>query len=43
MKGSITRERMVEISLPGGETELPSRLILPVGTDKPIIGVTPNR
>ncbi len=42
-KGSITRERMVEISLPGGETELPSRLVLPVGTDKPIFGVTLNR
>jgi small subunit ribosomal protein S4e len=42
-KGSITRERMVEISLPGGETELPSRLVLPVGTDKPVIGVTANK
>lgn len=39
-KGSITREKMVAISLPGGETELPSRLVIAVGVDKPVIGVS---
>jgi small subunit ribosomal protein S4e len=38
-KGSITRERMVTISLPSGETEIPSRLVFPVGTDKPVINM----
>jgi small subunit ribosomal protein S4e len=39
-KGSITRERMVALSLPSGDTELPARLVFPVGTEKPVIGVT---
>jgi small subunit ribosomal protein S4e len=38
-KGTITRERTVKMSLPGGETELPSRLVFPVGLDKPVITV----
>ena len=37
--GTITRERTVKMALPGGEAELPSRLVLPVGTDKPVITV----
>ena len=39
--GTISRERMVRITLPGGEAEIPSRLVFPVGTDKPMttIGV----
>jgi small subunit ribosomal protein S4e len=39
-KGSITREKTVVLSLPGGETELPARLVFPVGTEKPVIGVS---
>jgi small subunit ribosomal protein S4e len=37
--GTITRERTVKMALPGGDTELPSRLVFPVGTDKPVITV----
>ena len=39
-KGTNTREKMVAISLPSGETELPERLIFAVGTDKPAMEVT---
>jgi small subunit ribosomal protein S4e len=42
-KGTITRERMVKISLPSGEAEIPSRLVFPVGTDKPVITVGAGR
>ena len=38
-RGTITRERMVKISLPSGEAEIPSRLVFPVGSDKPVITV----
>lgn len=38
-KGTISREKMVRITLPGGDTEIPSRLVFPVGTDKPMITV----
>lgn len=38
-KGTVSRERMVRLSLPGGEAEIPSRLIFPVGTDSPMITV----
>ena len=38
-KGTITREKMVRISLPSGEAEIPSRLVFPVGTDSPMITV----
>jgi small subunit ribosomal protein S4e len=38
-QGTITRERMVKLSLPGGEAEIPSRLVIPVGTAKPVISV----
>ncbi|HUH99727.1 MAG TPA: 30S ribosomal protein S4e [Nitrososphaerales archaeon] len=38
-KGTSTREKMVELSLPSGETELPERLVFPVGTDKPAVEV----
>jgi small subunit ribosomal protein S4e len=43
-KGTISREKMVRISLPSGEAEIPSRLVFPVGTDSPMItvGVTPQ-
>ncbi|MDV3277629.1 MAG: 30S ribosomal protein S4e [Nitrososphaerales archaeon] len=37
--GTITRERMVKMSLQGGDAELPSRLVFPVGTDRPVITV----
>lgn len=37
--GTITRERTVKMALPGGEAELPSRLVFPVGTDRPVITV----
>ncbi len=37
--GTITRERMVKISLPSGEAEIPSRLVFPVGSAKPLITV----
>jgi small subunit ribosomal protein S4e len=38
-KGTISRERMVKISLPGGDTEIPSRLVFPVGAESPLITV----
>ena len=38
-KGTVSRERMVTISLPAGETELPARLIFPVGGEAPAIEV----
>jgi small subunit ribosomal protein S4e len=38
-KGTVSRERMVTISLPEGETELPARLIFPVGVETPTIEV----
>ena len=42
-RGTVTRERMVKISLPGGEAEIPSRLVFPVGIDKPAITVSISR
>ncbi|MDG6913817.1 MAG: 30S ribosomal protein S4e [Nitrososphaerota archaeon] len=43
-KGTISREKMVKISLPSGEAEVPSRLVFPVGTSSPLItvGVGPS-
>lgn len=39
-KGTVSREKMVAISLPGGETEIPARMIFPVGpADNPVIEV----
>ena len=38
-QGTISRERMVRISLPGGEAEIPSRLVFPVGAEGPMITV----
>jgi len=38
-KGTISREKMVRISLPSGDAEIPSRLVFPVGTDRPMITV----
>jgi small subunit ribosomal protein S4e len=38
-KGTISREKMVKISLPTGEAEIPSRLVFPVGGDQPMITV----
>ncbi len=38
-RGTISREKMVKISLPSGEAEIPSRLVFPVGSDKPVITV----
>jgi small subunit ribosomal protein S4e len=38
-KGTISRERMVKISLPSGEAEIPSRLVFPVGTTEPVIAL----
>ena len=38
-KGTISREKMVRITLPSGEAEIPSRLVFPVGTDQPLITV----
>lgn len=42
--GTISRERMVRISLPSGDAEIPSRLVFPVGTESPLItvGVPPS-
>jgi small subunit ribosomal protein S4e len=42
-KGTISREKMVKISLPSGDAEIPSRLVFPVGADQPMItvGATP--
>ncbi len=41
-KGTISREKMVRITLPSGEAEIPSRLVFPVGTDSPMITVGAN-
>jgi small subunit ribosomal protein S4e len=41
--GTISRERMVKISLPSGEAEIPSRIVFPVGTDRPLITVGESR
>ena len=38
-KGTISREKMVRLALPGGEAEIPSRLVFPVGADAPMITV----
>jgi small subunit ribosomal protein S4e len=38
-KGTSSREKMITVSLPSGETELPERLIFAVGTDKPVMEV----
>ncbi len=38
-KGTISREKMVRITLPSGVAEIPSRLVFPVGTDAPMITV----
>ena len=39
-KGTASKEKMVAISLPGGDTEVPARMIFPVGaTDTPAIEV----
>jgi len=38
-RGTISRERMVRISLPSGEAEIPSRLVFPVGAERPLITV----
>jgi small subunit ribosomal protein S4e len=38
-KGTMSREKMVTISLPAGETELPARLVFPVGAEAPAIEV----
>jgi small subunit ribosomal protein S4e len=42
-KGTMTRERMVKISLSDGETEIPARLVVPVGKEKPLITVSVNK
>lgn len=38
-KGTISREQMVRLALPGGDAEIPSRIVFPVGTDKPMITI----
>ena len=38
-KGTSSREKMIALSLPSGETELPERMIFAVGTDKPTMEV----
>jgi small subunit ribosomal protein S4e len=38
-QGTISREKMVKISLPSGEAEIPSRIVFPVGADRPMITV----
>ena len=38
-KGTISRERMIKISLPSGDAEIPSRIVFPVGTEQPLITV----
>jgi len=38
-EGTISRERMVKISLPSGDAEIPSRIVFPVGEDRPMITV----
>ena len=37
--GTVSRQRMVRLALPGGEAEVPSRIVFPVGTDSPMITV----
>ena len=41
-EGTISRERMVKISLPSGEAEIPSRLVFPVGQEQPLTTVGVN-
>lgn len=38
-EGTVSREKMVRLSLPSGDAEIPSRLVFPVGTDEPMITV----
>ena len=38
-KGTISREKMVKLTLPGGDAEIPSRLVFPVGTGSPMTTV----
>lgn len=38
-KGTISREKMVRLTLPSGEAEVPSRLVFPVGTTAPMITI----
>lgn len=38
-KGTNSRGKMVALSLPGGETELPDRMIFAVGNEKPLLEV----
>jgi len=38
-KGTISREQMVRLALPSGDAEIPSRLVFPIGTEKPLITV----
>jgi len=38
-KGTSSREKMIALSLPSGETELPDRMIFAVGNDKPVMEV----
>ena len=38
-EGSISREKMVRLSLPGGEAEIPTRLDFPVGTESPMSSI----
>jgi small subunit ribosomal protein S4e len=38
-KGTSSREKMVSLSLPSGETELPERMIFAVGGEKPVLEV----
>jgi len=38
-KGTSSREKMVAVSLPSGETELPERMIFAVGNEKPVMEV----
>lgn len=38
-KGTSSREKMIALSLPSGETELPERLIFAVGNEKPALEV----
>ncbi|MDG7010580.1 MAG: 30S ribosomal protein S4e [Nitrososphaerota archaeon] len=38
-KGTISREKMVRLTLSSGEAEVPSRLVFPVGTSSPMITV----
>lgn len=42
-EGTISREKMVRIALPSGAAEIPSRLVFPVGADRPLITVEAAR